>query len=108
MFERGTENWIEQVEALPKDYPGLRTIYPAHNYPGPADFLIRSQREYLVTFRSLVEENASGDGELPREDRDAVVSETEKLYPDYKSVARLPRGELLALNADWLAEELAG
>jgi len=108
MFERGTENWIGQVETLPEDYPSLQTIYPAHNYPGPADFLMRSQREYLVAFRDLVQENVSGDGELSREGRDAVVAEMETLYPDYKSVARLPRDELLALNADWLAEELGG
>lgn len=106
MAEQGTENWIKQIEKVSKSYSDVHTLYPAHGFTGPAHFLMRLQQQYLVTFKDLVKEQIAKQGKITAEGKKSIVQAMEKLFPEYKSVAKLPRANLIGKNVEWMSQEL--
>ncbi|HYU16882.1 MAG TPA: MBL fold metallo-hydrolase [Candidatus Acidoferrum sp.] len=98
--------WVGQLDVLARRFAGLRTIYPGHGQAGPPADLIARQRDYLLTFRRLVNEHREPNGTIGAEGARAVVAAMEARYPGYPPVAALP--DLLQFNIAVVARELAG
>ncbi len=99
--------WLEQIARLGREFPQAQTLYPGHGAPGaPAPILAR-QADYLSAFRQAVAARLpAGAAALEPAARKAVVDEMASRYPDWTSAAPIP--DLLGINADALARELAG
>lgn len=106
MKDANLDNWISQVTQLTERFPDLQMVYGAHNFPGPADYVLETQKKYLVSFRSLVADALAGDDRVSPEERTAIVAEIEQRYPDFQQVARVERAELISQNVDWVAGRL--
>jgi glyoxylase-like metal-dependent hydrolase (beta-lactamase superfamily II) len=102
LAERRTAQWLRQIDSLRQAFPAARTIYPGHGAPGEAGALIAHTRAYLTRIRELVSARRAQTGELTPEVRAALVSEIERLYPDYPPVAAIP--DVIGLNVEgvWL------
>lgn len=97
---------IGVLESLPQRFPGLETVYGAHNAPAPAHYAIRQQREHLLAYRDALDA-ALADGTMTSEERNRAVNRIEAAFPDHARVARLERADLIGLNLDWQANRRA-
>jgi hypothetical protein len=73
--------------------------------------IVSAQKEYLTTLQGLIKGRLGTDG-LSSQDRQSIVSEMERRYPNYLPVAFAPgmietNRQLLELNVDAVAKELA-
>jgi glyoxylase-like metal-dependent hydrolase (beta-lactamase superfamily II) len=105
LIEGNTLAWLGQLHFLDTRLRGLEKIYVGHGRPGAPRELIARQREYLETFRQLVDEHREPDGTIGAEATAQVVSAMEARYPGYPPVAILPG--LLEINIRVIARELA-
>ncbi|MGH3977682.1 MAG: MBL fold metallo-hydrolase [Pseudonocardiaceae bacterium] len=113
LLEGHTCGWLAGLEQLRTRFPAARVLHPGHGAAGDPAALIDAQRDYLHRFRGLVRPTVdagspAGPAVTPDE-RQAVVAELDRAYPDHPRVASLPNlqelniaavaGELLAENA---------
>jgi glyoxylase-like metal-dependent hydrolase (beta-lactamase superfamily II) len=103
--------WLKQLEIVSSKYGKTKTIYPGHGASGTPQGIVSAQKEYLMTFQVLIK-GRLGAGGLSFQDRQSIVSEMERRYPDYLPVAFAPgiietNRQLLELNVDAIAKELA-
>jgi glyoxylase-like metal-dependent hydrolase (beta-lactamase superfamily II) len=110
LVERRSLAWLKQLEAILAKYGNVKAVYPGHGASGTSQDLISAQKKYLMTFRRLIKERLSNGG-LASQDRQSIVREMEKRYPNYLPVA-FAQGmietnrQLLELNVDAIAKEL--
>jgi glyoxylase-like metal-dependent hydrolase (beta-lactamase superfamily II) len=103
--------WLKQLEAILPKYGKVKIVYPGHGASGAPQDLIPAQKEYLMTFRTLIEGRLRS-GALSPQDRQSIVTEMQRRYPNYLPVAFAPGAietdrQLLELNIDAIAKELA-
>jgi glyoxylase-like metal-dependent hydrolase (beta-lactamase superfamily II) len=106
LAERRTGQWLRQLERLQETFPSAAVIYPGHGAPSDARALIAHTRDYLSRVRELVAARRAREPELTPEVRAALVSEIERLYPDYLPVAAIP--DVVGLNVEGVWAEFAG
>jgi glyoxylase-like metal-dependent hydrolase (beta-lactamase superfamily II) len=112
LIEGHTSEWIKQIEYIRQNYPDTKVLYPGHGQSGPPNNLLDEQLNYINTFRSLVEKELQSSGELSKtniteEGKMRIVSELERLYPNYLHVASLPLPALLDLNINAVGKEIS-
>ena len=105
LIEGNSLAWLGQLHLADTRFGRLRTIYVGHGRPGAPGQLIAQQREYLETFRRLVDEHREPNGAIGDEATARVVAAMNARYPDYPPVAILPG--LLEINTHVIARELA-
>ncbi len=98
--------WLGQLDVLERRTAALRELYPGHGRPGSPKDLISRQRDYLETFRRLVDQHRQPDGTITPEGTAKVVAAMDARYPAYPPVAALPN--LIQFNIKVVARELAG
>jgi glyoxylase-like metal-dependent hydrolase (beta-lactamase superfamily II) len=103
--------WLKQLDIILPKYGNATIVYPGHGASGGPQDLIPAQKEYLMTFRALIAGRLRS-GALSPQDRQVIVTEMQKRYPDYLPVAFAPGAietnrQLLELNVDAIAKELA-
>jgi glyoxylase-like metal-dependent hydrolase (beta-lactamase superfamily II) len=111
LIEGRSGAWLKELETMLPRYGKAKTLYPGHGASGAPQDLISAQTKYLTTFRGLIKERL-GNGGLSPQDRQSIVSEMQRRYPDYLPVAVAPKmietdRQLIELNADAIAKELA-
>jgi glyoxylase-like metal-dependent hydrolase (beta-lactamase superfamily II) len=111
LIEGRSGAWLKQLETMLPRYGKAKTLYPGHGASGAPQDLISAQMKYLTTFRGLIKERL-GNGGLSPQDRQSIVSEMQRRYPDYLPVAVAPKmietdRQLIELNAGAIAKELA-
>jgi glyoxylase-like metal-dependent hydrolase (beta-lactamase superfamily II) len=107
--------WIKQIEYLRHNYQDAKILFPGHGQSGPARTLLDDQLNYLIAFRSLVEQQMQsaaakvlGDraaANITQEGKTIIKSELRRLYPDSNPVATLPN--MLDYNIDAVAKEIS-
>jgi glyoxylase-like metal-dependent hydrolase (beta-lactamase superfamily II) len=102
--------WLKQLEAISPECLKMKTVYPGHGAAGPPRELIAAQKKYIVTLRGLIRKQLRS-GMLSPENKQAIVSEMERRYPNSTPVAFVPQTietsrQLLGLNVDAMAKEL--
>lgn len=97
--------WVEELRAARARYADVPTCLPGHGAAAPAAALIDAQGDYLTFFRDLVQQAARG-GTLTDSLRADIRAATEARYPGHPLVA--PSPDLIEMNADAVAAELAG
>ena len=95
LLEGRLDAWLDQIEALRRDFPEVRTIHAGHGASGTPDALLSYQQTYLETFKRLVAEEIA-EGELIAGAAERITSRMQEVYPDFEPVAAIP--DLLELN----------
>lgn len=98
-----SKNWLTQLQVLQQRYPD-QMVYHGHGEPGRARPLIKAQIEYIETLRNLVAKALSTGISITSEEKEAIVAQMEKRYPDYRSSLVLPG--LLENGINGIAKEL--
>lgn len=99
----GLDSWLGQLDEIERRYAGAN-LFQGH---GPAPITIEAaseQRRFLVALRDLVRSRIA-DGTLSAEERNEVVFTLEAGWPFYSGVAGNTRREMLAFDADLVAEQ---
>lgn len=99
-----TAAWLAELENARPRYSAVATCLPGHGAAANAASLIDAQHEYITFFRTLVENEARA-GTVTDEARARIVAATEARFPGHPLVA--PSPDLIAMNADAVAAELA-
>lgn len=99
-----TGGWLAELGTAQTRYAGVATCLPGHGAAAPAATLIAEQEKYLSFFRDLVGSEAAS-GTLTDDARARIVVLTEARFPGHPLVA--PSPDLIAMNADAVAAELA-
>jgi glyoxylase-like metal-dependent hydrolase (beta-lactamase superfamily II) len=97
---------IRQLDAVAGRFDSDVMIYPGYGTPAPLGELVPAQKDYLETFVTLVRE-ARQDGLVDDREKDAIVEEMEVRYSGYTSATPQPVPDLLRLNVEGVARELA-
>jgi glyoxylase-like metal-dependent hydrolase (beta-lactamase superfamily II) len=109
--------WIKQIEYIKQNYSDAKTLFPGHGQSGTAKTLLDEQVNYLITFRSLVEQQMKLTPKIEEGERvestapnitegakTLIKNELQRLYPGYNQVATLPN--MLDYNIDAVAKEI--
>jgi glyoxylase-like metal-dependent hydrolase (beta-lactamase superfamily II) len=114
LIEGNSIEWIKQIQYIRQNYSDTRILFPGHGQPGSPKTLLDEQLEYINTFRSLVEqqmrlEEKVGEetsANITEEGKTKIMSELQRLHPDYLHVASMPLSDLFDLNIDAIAKEI--
>jgi glyoxylase-like metal-dependent hydrolase (beta-lactamase superfamily II) len=114
LIEGNSVEWIKQIQYIAQNYSDTRMLFPGHGQPGSPKTLLDEQLEYINTFRSLVEQQMQLEEEvgeersanITEEGKTKIMSELQRLYPDYLHVASMPLSDLFDLNIDAIAKEI--
>jgi glyoxylase-like metal-dependent hydrolase (beta-lactamase superfamily II) len=108
LLEGHTCGWLTDLDQLRTRFPAAKLIYPGHGAPGEPAALIDAQRDYLRTFRALVRPaiaaSSPAGGEVDPAERQSIVADLDRRYPDHPRVASLP--DLQDRNISAVAAEL--
>ena len=112
LVEGRTSEWIKQIEYIRQNYPETKVLYPGHGQPGPPNYLLDDQLNYINTFRSLVEKElqsleGKGKTNITEEGKMRILSELDMLYPNYLHVASLSLPAMLDLNINAVGKEIS-
>ncbi len=100
-----TGDWLAELAIARSRYAGVATCLPGHGAAAPAATLIAAQEVYLEFFRNQVKAETTS-GTLTDAARARIVVATTARFPGHPLVA--PSPDLIVLNADAVAAELAG
>lgn len=107
--------WIKQIEYLKQKYADAKVLFPGHGQYDAARTLLDEQLNYLITFKSLVNQQmqqsaAKMGGErttanITEGGKILIKSDLQRLYPGYNPVATLPN--MLDYNIDAITKEIS-
>jgi glyoxylase-like metal-dependent hydrolase (beta-lactamase superfamily II) len=97
--------WRKELVSAAAEYDDIERIYPGHGPSQGGAGLLSKQARYLQDLREAVRANVV-EGRLPVAARAKVVATMDAKYPTDGPAT--PAGNLLELNADAVARELAG
>jgi glyoxylase-like metal-dependent hydrolase (beta-lactamase superfamily II) len=106
LLDGTTRGWISELEKAAPRYAGVATALPGHGAAAPAAPLIAEQLGYLRDFHALVRGEARGGATLDDAAKARIRATVEARHPGAPRVA--PQPNLIELNADAVAKELAG
>ena len=104
VIEGHSAAWQKQLARAEDDYVDVERIYPGHGPSEGGIDLFSRQERYLQDLRDAVRAHAVN-GRLTEAGRAKVVTVMNAMYPGYKSA--MPADDLIELNADAVARELA-
>ena len=98
------ETWLDQLDEIEATF-GDATLYQGHG-PAPVGMAdLADQRRFLLRLQELVAD-AAEDGELSGAEREEIVFMLEAEWPFYSGVGGNTRQEMLAFDADTVAEQM--
>ncbi len=103
LYQGGLDSWIMQLKQLKERFPEVKTIYPGHGDPGPADQLIADEIAVLETHRDEIAAALENDGQVDKEERETIKNAIESRFPDWRTTAGIPERRLVIdRNIDWI------
>jgi glyoxylase-like metal-dependent hydrolase (beta-lactamase superfamily II) len=106
LLDGTTRGWISELERAAPRYAGVATALPGHGAAAAATPLIADQLAYLRDFHALVRTEAQGSATLSDAAKARIRAAMDAKYTGAPRVA--PQPNLIELNADSVAKELAG
>ena len=101
LLEGNLTAWLEQLDAVEREYKDVKILYPGHGTSGSFAELINWQRDYLKAFRDLITDK---DFTMSAEKKRTVVEEMQSRYPNLDTAAAIPT--LLEMNVEAVGKEL--
>lgn len=89
LLEGRIDAWLDQVEALRREFPQMKVLHPGHGESGTPDELLAYQRDYLDSFKSFVAAEVAGEALKPG-GAERVTSRMQAKYPGFEPVAAIP------------------
>ncbi len=106
LLDGTTRGWIAELEKAAPRYAGVQTALPGHGAAAAAAPLIADQLAYLREFHALVRAEARGGTTLDDAAKARIRAAVEARHTGAPRVA--PQPNLIELNAEAVAKELAG